>query len=56
VSESRLLRRIFRPDMRDVTGEWKKLHDDINTLHVLPDFIIFLKGRPQGHSAAGRIR
>jgi hypothetical protein len=26
--ENRLLRRIFRPELEDVTGEWITLHDE----------------------------
>jgi hypothetical protein len=42
------MRRIFRPNMRDVTEDWKELHDDVNTLHLLPDPVMFLKGSDDG--------
>jgi hypothetical protein len=33
VSENRVLRKIFEPKMDEVTGEWRKLHNE--ELHIL---------------------
>jgi hypothetical protein len=40
VSENRVLRRIFGPKRIEVTGEWRKLHnDDLNDLYSSDDQI-----------------
>jgi hypothetical protein len=37
VFENRVLRRIFGPKRDDVTGEWRKLHnEELNGLYSLP--------------------
>jgi len=37
------LRRIFGPRMEEVTGEWRKLHnEDLNDLYCLPHIIVRL--------------
>jgi len=33
VSKNRLLRRIFGPKKDEVTGEWRKLHNELNDLY-----------------------
>jgi hypothetical protein len=49
VSENRVLRRIFGPtkDERDeVTGEWRKLHDEeLNNLYFSPIIVRVIKSR-----------
>ena len=39
VFENRVLRRVFGPKRKDITGEWRKLHNeelrDLKTLHKL---------------------
>jgi hypothetical protein len=36
VSENRVLRKVFGPRRDEVTGEWRKLHnEELNDLHVL---------------------
>jgi hypothetical protein len=45
VFENRVLRRIFGPK-RDVTGEWRKLHnEELHDLYSLPSIIRIMKSR-----------
>jgi hypothetical protein len=38
VFENRVLRRVFGPKRDEVTGEWRKLHnEDLNDLYSLPN-------------------
>jgi len=38
VFENRVLRRIFRPRRDEVTGEWRKLHnEELNNLYCSPN-------------------
>jgi hypothetical protein len=44
VFENRLLRRIFGPKRDEVTGEWRKLHnEELNDLYCSPNIIGVLK-------------
>ena len=44
--ENRVLRRIFRPKRDEVTGEWRKLHnEELNDLYCSPDIIRVVKSR-----------
>jgi hypothetical protein len=46
VSENRVLRRIFGPRRDEVTGEWRKLHNDrMNDLYALPSSVRVVKSR-----------
>jgi len=46
VSESRVLRIIFRSKRDEVTGEWRKLHnEETNDLYSSPDIIRVIKSR-----------
>jgi hypothetical protein len=41
VFENRVLRRIFGPKRDEVTGEWRKLHnEELNGLHSLPNLVV----------------
>jgi hypothetical protein len=44
VFENRVLRRIFRPKRDEVTGEWRKLHnEELHILYSSPDIITQIK-------------
>jgi hypothetical protein len=46
VFENRVLRRIFGPKRDEVTGEWRKLHnEELNNLYSSPDIIRQVKSR-----------
>jgi hypothetical protein len=46
VFENRVLRRIFRPKRDDMTGEWRKLHnEELRDLYSSPSIIIIIKLR-----------
>jgi hypothetical protein len=55
VFENRVLRRIFGPRRDEVTGEWRKLHnEELHNLYISPDIIRQAKSRPMrwaGHVA-----
>jgi hypothetical protein len=55
VFENRVLRRIFGPKGDEVTGEWRKLHDEeLHNLYSSPDIIRQVKSRQMrlaGHVA-----
>jgi hypothetical protein len=38
--ENRVLRRISGPKMNEVTGEWRKLHnEELNDMYFLPNIV-----------------
>ena len=44
--ENRVLRRIFGPERDDVTGEWRKLHnEEPNDLYCLPNVTGVIQSR-----------
>jgi hypothetical protein len=43
VFENRVLRRIFGPNRDEVTGEWRKLHNELNGLYVCETWSLTLK-------------
>jgi hypothetical protein len=46
VFENRVLRRIFGPKRDEVTGEWRKLHnEELHNLYSSPDIIRKIKSR-----------
>jgi hypothetical protein len=46
VFENRVLRRIFGPKKGEVTGEWRKLHnEELNDLNSLPNIVRVVKSR-----------
>jgi hypothetical protein len=46
VFENRVLRRIFGPKRDEVTGEWRKLHnEELCDLYSLPSIIKIIKSR-----------
>jgi hypothetical protein len=56
VFENRVLRRIFGPKRDEVTGEWRKLHnEELNDLDSLPNIVRVRKSsrmRWAGHTAS----
>jgi hypothetical protein len=46
VFENRVLRRIFEPKRDEVTGEWRKLHnEELRDLYSPPSIIRIIKSR-----------
>ena len=46
VFENRVLRRVFGPKRVEVTGEWRKLHnEELNDLYSLPNIVLVIKSR-----------
>ena len=46
VLENRVLRRVFGPKRDEVTGEWRKLHnEELSDLYSLPIFVRVVKSR-----------
>jgi hypothetical protein len=46
MSENRVLRRIFGPKKDEVTGEWRKLHnEELHNLYSLSDIFRLIKSR-----------
>jgi len=46
VSENRVLRKVFGPKRDEVTGEWRRLHnEELNDLYSLPNIVRVVKPR-----------
>ena len=46
VFENRVLRRVFGPKRNEVTGEWRKLHnEELRDLYSLPNIVRVVKSR-----------
>jgi len=46
VFENRVLRRVFGPKRDEITGEWKKLHnEEFSDLYSLPNIVRVVKSR-----------
>jgi hypothetical protein len=46
LSENRLLRRIFGPKIDEVTGGWRKMHnEELYNMHSSPNIIRKIKSR-----------
>jgi len=46
VFENRVLRKVFGPKRDEVTGEWRKLHnEELNDLYSLPNNVRVVKSR-----------
>jgi len=45
VFENRVLRRIFGPRRDEVTGKWRKLHEELNNLYCSPNIVWVIKSR-----------
>ena len=44
--QKRVLRRIFRPKRDEITGEWRKLHnEEFNDLYCSPNIVRVIKSR-----------
>ena len=43
--KNRMLRRIFGPKRDEVTGEWRKLHEELNDLYCSPNIVRVVKSR-----------
>jgi hypothetical protein len=55
VFENRVLRRVFGPRRGEVTGEWRKLHnEELNDLYSLPNIVRLVKSRRM--RGAGHVR
>jgi hypothetical protein len=54
VFENRVLRRVFGPKRDEVTGEWRKLHEELSDLYSLSNIVWVVKSRKMkwaGHVA-----
>jgi len=45
VFENRVWRRIFGPKRDEVTGDWRKLHNELNDLYSSPNIVRVIKSR-----------
>jgi hypothetical protein len=46
VSESRVLRRVFGPKREEVTGDWRRLHnEELHNLYASVNIVLMIKSR-----------
>jgi hypothetical protein len=45
VFENRVLKRIFGPRRNEVTGDWRKLHNELYNVYSSPNIIRMIKSR-----------
>jgi hypothetical protein len=45
VFQNRVLSRVFGPQRDEVTGEWRKLHNELNNLYSLPNIVRVVKSK-----------
>jgi hypothetical protein len=45
VFENRVLRGIFGSKRDEVTGEWRKLHEELHDLYCSPNIVLVIKSR-----------
>ena len=43
-----MLRRIYGPKRDEVTGQWRKLHEELNYLYSSPNIVRVIKSRIMG--------
>jgi len=56
VFENWVLRRVFGPKRDEVTGEWKKLHnEEVNDLYSLPNIVRVVKSRRRDGQGMWRV-
>ena len=54
VFENRVLRRVFGPKRDEVTGEWRKLHnEELNDLYPIPNIVWVVKSTNEMGRACG---
>jgi hypothetical protein len=53
VFENKVLRRVFGPNRDEMTGEWRKLHEELNDLYSLPNIVRVIKSIRMRWGACG---